>query len=117
MGVRKYDEDFKRVVVAASYSNDESVISVSRRYNVATSAIYGWRKIYGDPGASTASLEDPASFVPICVDATADPEPISPPTVHKNCHITVKYGVNREIVVSGTFEIGDLVRFVRGVAL
>lgn len=118
MGAAKYDDNFKRAVVAASYAGDESVLSVSRRYGVATSAIYGWRKLYADGESVTSASEDPAFFVPICIedDPSALPNSASRPVAKRvDFRITVKCGVDREIAVLGAFDVDGLVQFVRGV--
>ena len=105
--------------MAASFSGEESVLSISRRYGVAASAIYGWRKIYGDRDTGAADGAEPPAFVPICVEdaPAAEQDFVSPPAEGVDYRITVSYGADREIAVSGAFEIGDLVRFVRGVAV
>ena len=119
---RKHNEDFKRKVVAASFSPDESVVSVARRYGVATSGIYAWRRLYGsDLSPLLAAAPDDPRFIPVCVEANAaeDSAPERLPS-EEACHdyaVTVTCGVDRTIAISGAFALSDLVTFVRGVAL
>jgi transposase-like protein len=119
---RKHSEDFKRKVVAASFSSNESVVSVARRYGVATSGIYAWRRLYSsDLSPLLAAEPDDLGFIPVCVEAnTAEDTAPEPLPSEEACHdyaVTVTCGVDRTVSISGAFALSDLVTFVRGVAL
>lgn len=122
MGVSKYEEDFKRDVVYASYAGTESIVSVSRRFGVSQNTIYTWRRLYGRDAVREHG--GGVAFIPVGV--AGDPAYASPaaeriaPGSEEPRHdyaVTVMRGVDRKIAVSGAFSLSDLVSFVRSVAL
>lgn len=116
---RHYSEEFRREVVAASYVDGVSIASVARRFEVADSALYYWRKRYGrsiDEGETTVAA--PSNFIPI----TVSPDPPASLEVEQvqsqdTWRVTISIGSDRRVEIDGAFELESLIKLVRGVSL
>jgi transposase-like protein len=118
---RQYNEEFKKQIVAASYSEGVSVASVARRFEVNDSAIYYWRKRYGHPiDESETSVDASSAFIPITV--CDEEKPLSAvetaPTQQTldTWQVTISMGLDRHVKIDGAFDLPSLIKLVRGVA-
>lgn len=66
---RRWSADEQREILMAAFSPGAVVADVARRYEVATSLIYKWRR-------EVLAARDEGGFVPaVIVDGAGDPEP------------------------------------------
>lgn len=119
---RQYNEEFKKQIVAESYAEGVSVASVARRFEVNDSAIYYWRKRYGRPiDKGVENVAAPSAFIPITV--CDEEEPLSAfdtaPTqkTPDTWQVTISMESNRCVKIDGAFELLDLIKLIRGVAV
>ena len=72
---RRYEDDFKRKVVAEASRPDTSVAEVARRHSLNANLVFNWRKKYG-ASSTPSQLEQP---VPECQLVPIEVKPDSPP--------------------------------------
>ena len=118
---RQYNEEFKKQIVAASYVDGVSVASVAQRFEVNDSAIYYWRKRFGRPiDESTTSVSSSSDFIPIVIsDEEAPVEVLGTddlPSLN-SWQVTISMGSDRQVDINGAFELPDLIKLIRGVAV
>ena len=112
---KTYSEDFKRRVVAESFSASDSVSQVARRHDVNANLLFTWRK---DPRFMPDG--DTPAFLPVTIDAM----PVSSlphPSDQNPGHVTppelgIWIGTDVRLAIKGVFDpdaIGTLIRSIR----
>ena len=75
---RRYEEDFKRRIVAEANTPGVSVSEIARQHGLNANLVFNWRKKFGGV-ASGASLPEPRLLpVEIKMEETADPTEAQP---------------------------------------
>lgn len=70
---RRYTQAFKRQVIEETFSSDESVSVVARRYDLNANLLFNWRRQY-QAGALSGAAEETA-LLPIRVATAMDERP------------------------------------------
>lgn len=71
---RRYTLAFKRQVVEETFSGDESISVVARRYDLNANLLFNWRRRYR-AGALSGAAEETAALLPIRLATAVDERP------------------------------------------
>ena len=85
---RDWSDETRAAIIAESYSGAESVSAVARRYALAPSQLFTWRREYRRAaeasGAGTVAATPEPLFVPAVIDLQSAPAAVErPPAVRK----------------------------------
>lgn len=112
---RRFSDDFKVGVVAASYEAGAVVTDVARRHDVTAGQIYHWRALFGARYGVDAMPVCVPAFVPVSVadEEVALQAPLQPlgymPPVGT---LTIVLACGRQIVVDAGFDTKSLASIV-----
>ncbi len=99
---RRWSSEDKARIVAESYAPGESVSAVARRYGLAHTQLFAWRR-----DARVEERVSASTFVPVLVEPTAEPIPVVPARRGKSVTRKARGAIELEIN-------GVLVRVGRG---
>jgi transposase len=81
---REWSDETRAAIIAESYSGAESVSAVARRYALAPSQLFTWRREYRRAAQAAGVAEPEPLFVPVVVDPQVTPAPVErTPVVRK----------------------------------
>lgn len=112
---RRFSDDFKSGVVAASYESGAVVAEVARRHDVSAGQIYHWRALYGTRDGAEVSPVCVPAFVPVSVadeEAALSPPPQPLDQGPRASSLVVVLACGRQIVVGSGFDASVLASIV-----
>jgi transposase len=102
---RRWSEDDKRALVAATFVDGETVNGVARRHNVSPSMLFSWRRQYREALTSMAPASVSIGFAPVAI-ALPEPDRSPPPLAAQASMplIELEFGGGVHLRISGAVD-------------